>query len=273
MYPYNVPFDIFPVEDFSILSDTFSKGWQVESTGGAEMPNLTSAGPVLLGEVASAFQVEPENSTTLWEVAFLPLEPVNFGGYKALRFAIHPGGAKGKFGSVFRIRINDEQVDLIMEGLVDPELEDWQVVEISLKEFDPADPIRSIHLVGNLEGTFYLDDMRLVAAQPPPITAVLEDHTDIQPQSFTLDHNFPNPFNSETVIRFDLPVSAEIDLAVYNLAGQKAATLALGLREAGAYTLRWDGRDDDGRELASGVYLYRLTAADRAAARKLLLLR
>ncbi len=60
---------------------------------------------------------------------------------------------------------------------------------------------------------------------------------------------------------------------MYNLAGQKVATLALGLREAGTYALRWDGRDDDGRELASGVYLYRLTAGDRAATRNLLLLR
>ena len=67
--------------------------------------------------------------------------------------------------------------------------------------------------------------------------------------------DYPNPFNPETTIRLDLPRSEEIDLAVYNLAGQKVATLAHGLREAGAYTLRWDGRDDDGRDLASGVYL------------------
>ncbi len=65
----------------------------------------------------------------------------------------------------------------------------------------------------------------------------------------------------------------EIDLAVYNLTGQKFATLAQGLREAGTYTLRWDGRDDDGRDLATGVYLYRLKAGERVETRKLLLLR
>ena len=78
---------------------------------------------------------------------------------------------------------------------------------------------------------------------------------------------------SETTISFDLPRSQEIELALYNLAGQKAATLAQGRRQAGTYTLRWDGRDDAGIELASGVYLYRLTAGDPVATRKLLLLR
>ena len=65
----------------------------------------------------------------------------------------------------------------------------------------------------------------------------------------------------------------EIDLAVYILTGQKVATLAHGLREAGSYTLRWDGLNDDGRELASGVYLYRLGAWERIESRKLMLLR
>jgi flagellar hook assembly protein FlgD len=70
-----------------------------------------------------------------------------------------------------------------------------------------------------------------------------------------------------------LPQSEQIELALYNLTGQKVATLAHGLREAGTHTLRWDGRDDDEQELASGVYLYRLTAGDRVKTRKLLLLR
>ena len=126
---------------------------------------------------------------------------------------------------------------------------------------------------GNLEGTFYLDEIRLVAASPPRITAVLEDRTDALPQGFRLEQNHPNPFNSSTTIRFELPSSTEIDLAVFNLAGQKVVTLAQGHREAGTYSLKWDGRDDDERELASGVYLYRLEADERVETRKLLLLR
>jgi hypothetical protein len=64
---------------------------------------------------------------------------------------------------------------------------------------------------------------------------VEEDHTAALPQSFSLSQNFPNPFNSETVIRFALPEPGEVELAVYNLAGQRVVSLAEGVREAGSY--------------------------------------
>ena len=91
-----------------------------------------------------------------------------------------------------------------------------------------------------------------------PITAVLETRNEAVPEVFELGQNHPNPFNSGTVIRFDLPADGEIDLMVYNLMGQKVDTLIDGSRQAGSYTLHWDGRDGDGLELASGVYVYRL---------------
>ena len=127
---------------------------------------------------------------------------------------------------------------------------------------------------GDLNGTFNLEDIGLVAAKPSqPGTAGVESQDATVPEVFTLDQNYPNPFNPETTIRFDLPRSEEIDLALYSLIGQKVTSLARGHREAGTYSLRWDGRDDSGRKLASGVYLYRLTAGDRVETKKLLLLR
>ena len=114
---------------------------------------------------------------------------------------------------------------------------------------------------------------RTVTLAGAPITAILEDHTSSLPSSFALDQNHPNPFNSATVIRFSLPQTVDISLSLYNLTGQQVATLVSGKREAGTYTLRWDGRDDQGRNLASGVYLYRLRAGAQMQTRKLLLLR
>jgi hypothetical protein len=93
------------------------------------------------------------------------------------------------------------------------------------------------------------------------------------PMSYTLSQNYPNPFNSSTGISFTLPEQGEVQLCVYNLAGQKVATLAQGLRKAGMYTVRWDGRDDTGKELASGVFLYQMRAGKQVNTRKLLLLR
>jgi len=60
------------------------------------------------------------------------------------------------------------------------------------------------------------------------------------------------------MIRFALPTREEVELAICNLAGQQVATLVQGERETGMYTVNWDGLDNDGRALASGVYLYRL---------------
>ena len=107
---------------------------------------------------------------------------------------------------------------------------------------------------------------------PPRATAVRESHIAVQPQHFRLEQNIPNPFNSQTTIGFALTERAIVELAVYNLSGQKVATLAHGQRVAGTYSLQWDGRDDAGRALASGVYLYRLRSGRQIETRKLLLL-
>ena len=205
-------------------------------------------------------------------------------GYYALRFAFHPGDVTTGSSDAFLVRLNVRiryQIELLgdeLEGIsIDLDHKEWQVVEIPMDAFDFSESaITSIRFTGNLEGTFYLDDIRLVAARPSSSepTAVLEERTAALPQSFTLNQNYPNPFNSETVIRFALPTSADVELSIFNLAGQQVATLVGGTRQAGVYTVHWDCRDDGGRELASGVYLYRLTAGEQwVETRKLLLLR
>jgi len=134
-----------------------------------------------------------------------------------------------------------------------------------------------ISFKGNQSGPSHLDDIRVIAARPEgdPNTVVAESFNAALPQSTTLAQNYPNPFNSSTVIRFALPEPQSVELAVYNLTGQRVATLTEGVREAGTYAVGWDGRDDDGRALASGVYLYRLQtgSGQEVEMRKLLLLR
>jgi hypothetical protein len=120
------------------------------------------------------------------------------------------------------------------------------------------------------------EDGRIYAFEPlqdEMSSAVLLDKSEL-PQAYTLQQNYPNPFNSSTVIRFALPTSQDVELAIYNLAGQKVATLVDGTRQAATYTVRWDGRDVSGHDLASGVYLYRLRAGgEQVQTRKLVLIR
>ena len=104
-------------------------------------------------------------------------------------------------------------------------------------------------------------------------TGTAVEGPDVRPLSTSLAQNHPNPFNGSTTIRFALAEQEDVSLSIYNLAGQKVATLTTGRREAGSHSLRWDGRGEGGQELASGVYLCRLQAGGQVETRKLLLLR
>ena len=192
-----------------------------------------------------------------------------------------PGVAPLPVLARFGVAVNGHLVSLLekeeREFGVDLERNEWQVVEIPLENFMVKGPIHTITITGNLEGMFYLDDIRFVSEMSslPDQTVVLEERQNVLPDDFSLDQNYPNPFNSDTVIRFALPEGDDVELVVYNLAGQKVAMLVQGAREAGTYSVRWDGRDDGGRTLASGVYLYRLRTANgqQVETRKLLLLK
>ena len=104
-------------------------------------------------------------------------------------------------------------------------------------------------------------------------TAVSENR-DARPGAFCLRPAYPNPFNSATVIPFTLPEDGHVVLRLHNLAGQRVRTLIHGVRQAGSHAAHWDGRDDEGRTLATGVYLYRLVVDGRPQqTRRMLLLR
>ena len=78
------------------------------------------------------------------------------------------------------------------------------------------------------------------------------------PSAYALLKNHPNPFNPSTAIRYELPEAGQVVLDVYSLAGQRVRTLAAGHMEAGRHAVEWDGRDDFGHMVGSGIYLYRL---------------
>jgi subtilisin-like proprotein convertase family protein len=92
------------------------------------------------------------------------------------------------------------------------------------------------------------------------------------PQQFALLGNFPNPFNSTTEIRFSLPRTMPMELVLYNLLGQRVRTLASGSIEAGVHVIRWNGCDDHGKPLSSGLYFAQLKNSRTSSMAKLMLL-
>ncbi len=88
-----------------------------------------------------------------------------------------------------------------------------------------------------------------------------------------LSQNWPNPFNPQTTIPYSLPLTGSVRLTVFNILGQEVTTLVDQTQAAGNYTVQWNGRDQTGMPVASGLYLYRLELPDRAESRKMMLVR
>ena len=114
--------------------------------------------------------------------------------------------------------------------------------------------------------------IELVKLQHSPLTSVNEGTG--TPTTFALHQNYPNPFNPSTTIGFSVSQSGQVMLEIYDVTGRLVRTLISGNVTAGQHTAHWDGRDDRGSSVGSGVYFYRLGAgANSVASRKMLLLK
>ena len=263
MHPYNLPYDLYPERDLKIYAETLAEGWSLER---GETVRFAGRQALILSE----------NFVSIFE-AQISFDPT---GYAALRFAFRPDGVEDFPTNRLGVNIGGRAVKIGLGGgdslAVDLADKRWQTVEIPLSTLSAAKPsfeVDAVKISGYLKGVAHIADLVLVAAAPPIDTAVREAQVNARPAAFNLAQNFPNPFNQSTVIRIDLDTKAEVELAVYNIAGQKVATLAQGLYPSGTYTFTWDGRNIQGAELASGVYCYRLRANGREQTRKLILLR
>ncbi len=108
---------------------------------------------------------------------------------------------------------------------------------------------------------------------PAVVAGVLELQS--TPREFALHQNFPNPFNPDTTIKYDLAESADVTLQIYNVLGQVVRTLvASEAQNAGRYQIRWNGMDDRGVSVSSGIYFYQISAEGKFQnVRKLMLLK
>jgi photosystem II stability/assembly factor-like uncharacterized protein len=98
------------------------------------------------------------------------------------------------------------------------------------------------------------------------------DHQ-VTPKAYALERNYPNPFNPTTTIRYSVPVDSRVVIRVYNVLGQEVRTLVNEVRSAGRHEVVWDARDDAGKSVATGLYLYRLEAKGFSQVRKMMLIK
>jgi hypothetical protein len=149
---------------------------------------------------------------------------------------------------------------------------DWTQYYIDIPV--PADPeakaleIR-LHPYSRFTGTVYFDDLtvQVVGVTTGVVTG------DGLPKTFELGQNYPNPFNPSTRIQYGLPHDGNISLMIYNVLGQRVRSLVNETRPAGRYEVTWDGKDDQGRSVGSGLYFYRLETGQFALVQKMLMLK
>lgn len=113
--------------------------------------------------------------------------------------------------------------------------------------------------------TYMTPDFDGVSFSPTPPEANV-------PKVFDLKQNRPNPFNPSTIISYDLPAPATVNLQIYNVLGQTVKSFS-DFKEAGTHSYEWNGLDNSGAQVASGVYFYRLEAGKEVATKKMMMLK
>jgi N-acetylmuramoyl-L-alanine amidase len=196
-------------------------------------------------------------------------------------------------GTLFRFAV-DDSVDVFPGGTganhevsawIPIDWVGWRLVEWDLEN----DPVGSWLGNGVLEGQMRFDSFQLqyrpdtsaasgainidlLQVAVDAITSV-ETVAGTMPGEFQLHQNYPNPFNPETRIVFDLAEAGDVRLEVIDILGRTVRTLASDFSTPGRYTVTWNGRDDDGRALPSGIYFSRLIQGHQQQIRKMMLLK
>jgi hypothetical protein len=119
------------------------------------------------------------------------------------------------------------------------------IIELSLKNKES---------VVSIQGSVKMNDELNATMQPVELREI--------PTNFSLSQNYPNPFNPTTNIKYAIPQDATVNLMVYNSLGQAVKTIVNLQQKAGYYTARWDGTNESGSKVSSGMYIYRITAGN-----------
>ena len=134
------------------------------------------------------------------------------------------------------------------------------------------DSIAAVTLANN--GSMFIALARLAGTTSNSLNYTTSVGYDVKtPATWSLEQNYPNPFNPETEIRYSTLKAGEISLSVYNILGQRIASLVSTAMEPGTHTARWNGRDDAGRVMPSGVYIYKLEGPGFVQARRMVLMK
>jgi photosystem II stability/assembly factor-like uncharacterized protein len=149
---------------------------------------------------------------------------------------------------------------------------DFEMVLVDMGTERVTDMKSSLSYALTLKKNEYVRSFRLVVGKKE----FVEKNTNgipIVPLAYSLDQNFPNPFNPSTKIRYALGHSSHVELDILNVLGQKVKTLVRDDQRIGSYTMEWDGTNDRNAKVSSGIYFYRIRTEEFSATKKMVLLK
>ncbi|MFC1477823.1 T9SS type A sorting domain-containing protein, partial [candidate division KSB1 bacterium] len=127
-----------------------------------------------------------------------------------------------------------------------------------------------VNIVAVDEYIFVADALKgLVVLQFDDFVSEVVEEDKIIPETFSLKQNYPNPFNPSTTITYDLPKPEKVLLKIYDILGREIRTIVNSEKPAGSHAVIWNGRDNYGMQVASGMYIYRIIAGEFSAVRKM----
>jgi hypothetical protein len=206
---------------------------------------------------------------TLKEVVFEGTRSENFDFRHALIDNENNTVVIGMIPMVFGENIDLAAGDGVIANLVFT-VNDQSIDEIELSTTEIETPSHSAMFIYTDESTGEM------TYSVPEFGTVAYSLTDLDkpnvPMTFALKQNHPNPFNPSTHINFDLPAPSDVSLTIYNVLGQQVKNYN-EFKSAGSHSIVWNGTDNSGTQVASGVYFYRLDAGQNSATKKMMMLK
>ena len=245
----NVQYPFYVVDNEALDAYSETGEW---FTSVAEAWGLSSRYAWLNTDASASFLLEPEDASD-YEV-----------------FYIVPRTINSSDNALYIVKLNGAPVDSIF---LDQNVGSGDWVSVGVYSL-PADvPVHlEVHDVGNTtQGPVLRADAVKIQMLDP--SSIEEDKIHLNPQTFRLDQNFPNPFNPTTTISYEIPVDAKIRLTVFDIRGQEIVTLAEGYKRMGHYQLQWSGLNHAGQSVSTGVYFCRLITDEYQQTIKMLYLR
>ena len=138
--------------------------------------------------------------------------------------------------------------------------------------FRPGEAVE-VKVSSTLNQSYQAELGRIISGDPNAVSGKISEILALIPQELSLDGNYPNPFTPITTIRFGLPQPRDVRITVVNLLGQEITELVNGWKDIGRHEVVWHGQDQNGKQVASGMYFYRVIASDFVSVKKLLLMK